>query len=135
MRLKFCVLIPMIQVNYQTHLLNPTQNHLVNSTLPIFNLSTHPSLLPSSHTPKTQKSESRKNISISRKCLIFKPFSLFTSVPSTSILLSHNEPCPGTYQHNVSFSLYILARSVRPSLWPGWSAYRKYTPYSAPGNQ
>lgn len=48
---------------------------------------------------------------------------------------SHNARFPGTYRHNVSFSLYILARSVRPSLWPGWSAYRKYTPYSAPGNQ
>mgnify|MGYP006892046553 FL=1 len=78
--------IPMIQVNYQTYLLNPTQNHLVNSTLPIFNLSTQPSLLPSYHTPKTQKSESRKNTSISRKCFIFKPFSVFSSVLLTTIL-------------------------------------------------
>lgn len=56
-------------------------------------------------------------------------------IPLTANRLFHNEPCPGTYRHNVSFLLYILARSARPSLWPGWSAYRKYTPYSAPGNQ
>ena len=96
MRLKFCVLIPMIQVNYQTHLLNPTQNHLVNSTLPIFNLSTQPSLLPSYHTPKTQKSESRKNTSISRNCFIFKPFSVFSSVLLTTILRTPHAPSAET---------------------------------------
>lgn len=66
--------------------LNPTQNHLVNSTLLIFNLSTQPSISLVCKHPKTKKSESRKRTPNSRKCLVFKPFSVFTSVLLTSIL-------------------------------------------------
>lgn len=66
--------------------LNSTQNHLINSTLPIFNLSTQPSISPGCKHPKTKKSESRKRTPNSRKCLVFKPFSVFTSVLLTSTL-------------------------------------------------
>lgn len=65
---------------------NPTQNHFINSTLLIFNLSTQPSILPGCHIPKTKRSESRKNTSNSRKRFIFKPFSVFSSVLLTTML-------------------------------------------------
>ena len=80
------------------HPLNPTQNHLVNSTLSVFNLSTQPSIMPDYKHPKTKKSESWKRTPNSRKCLVFKPFSVFTSVLSSSILRTQRGGYVGTYQ-------------------------------------
>lgn len=90
-QLKFCVLKPTSPANQYTYPLNPTQNHLVNSTLPIFNLSTQPLFSSGQQSLKAKKSESRKNTSNSRKFLIFKPFSVFSSVLLTAILRTQHE--------------------------------------------
>ena len=104
--------------------LNPTQNHLVHSTLPIFNLSTQPLLLPGSKHPETKKSESRKRTPNSRKCLVFKPFSVFTSVLLTSTLHTRRVMCAGTYRSGGPFQYYI--RRFRAEILHRAQAFRGY---------
>ena len=98
----FCCFLQFVHISnyyYQyCYPLNPTQNHLVNSTLPVFNLSTQPSISLRSKPPKTKKSESQNRTPNSRKCLVFKPFSVFTSVLLTSILRTRRAPSQETYQ-------------------------------------
>ena len=97
--------------------LNSTQNHLINSTLPIFNLSTQPSIMPGCKHPKTKKSESRKRTPNSRKCLVFKPFSVFTFVFLTSRLRTRHVQSVGTYPP--AARRQAKNRPRRESLHPG----------------
>ena len=94
---------------------HPTQNHLVNSTLPIFILSTLPSIMPGCKHPKTKKSESRKRTPNSRKCLVFKPFSVFTSVLLTSTLRTPRGSTKETYPLAEPPQLEIPSLSKKPN--------------------
>lgn len=106
--------------------LNPTQNHLVHSILPIFNLSTQPSFLVGSKHPETKKSEGRKNTSNSRKRFILKIFTLFTSVPLTAILPSRYEPFWETYPSASLVPPDTLPAEKSPDPLRGKSVCRKH---------
>ena len=108
--------------------LNSTQNHLIHSTLRIFNLSTQPSIFLGSKSPITKKSESRKNTSNSRKCLVFTLFSVFNSVLLTAILRTRHERSQGTYPRTLLSPRGIPAPAVPPDPARGWWVYRKYRP-------
>ena len=73
--------------------LNSTQNHLIHSTLRIFNLSTQPLFSLHSKGLLFSKRADEKRTPNSRKCLVFKPFSVFTSVLLTSRLRTQRASC------------------------------------------
>lgn len=115
--------------------LNSTQNHLIHSTLRIFNLSTQPSIFLGSKSPITKKSESRKNTSNSRKCLVFTLFSVFNSVLLTAILRTRHDKSQEKDPRTQSVPPDTLSPAAFPDLSPHWSAYMRYKPSSPRQNQ
>ena len=76
---------------------NLLQNHLINSTLPIFNLLTQPLFSSQGKGHLLSKRVDKKRTPNSLKRFVFKPFSIFNSVHLTSILPSPHVPYSGTY--------------------------------------
>lgn len=70
------------------------RNTSIHSTMPIFNLSTQPLILPDSKHTEIKQSKNQKRTPNSRKCLVFKPFSIFTSILLTAILRTLHDPFP-----------------------------------------